>query len=61
MSGTAALVRRTRPMRDRATPGGGLAPGAVAPAAPGVGAELELFHLARHLNRADMYHKLASV
>ena len=61
MGRTVTIVRRTRPMRDRATPGSGLAPGAVTPAAPGAGAELELFHLARHLNRADVYHKLASV
>ena len=46
---------------DRATPGSGLAPGAVTPAAPCAGVELELLHQAGHLNRADIYHKLASL
>ena len=60
MSGTVALVRRAWPVWDGAAPGGGLAPGALAPTAPRAGSKLELLHEVSHLNRADVYLKLAS-
>jgi len=61
MGRTVAIVGNPRSVWDRTTPGGGLTPGAIASATPGTGAELKLLHQARHLNRANVYPKLASL
>jgi hypothetical protein len=60
MCWTVAKVGHARPVWYRAAPWRGLAPGTVTTATPCAGTELELLRLA-HLNRADMYLKLASL
>jgi len=54
MSRAVAIMGRARSVRYRAAPGGWLAAGPIAAAAPGAGAEFELLHAVRHLNWADI-------
>jgi len=61
MGRTVAIVTYSRTVWYRAAPGGGLTPGTVTPAAPRARPELELLRGSRHLIRADIYQKLASL
>jgi hypothetical protein len=61
MDGTVAVVRNASSVRDGATTRRGLTAGAFTLATPSANSQLELSHGARHLNPADIYHKLVSL
>jgi hypothetical protein len=58
---TMAIVGDATAMGDRTTSRRSLATGALASSTPAPNRKLELLHRARHLNWADIYHKLASL
>jgi hypothetical protein len=58
---TVTFVGGAAPVRDRPAPRGGLAACAPPPPTPCADVKLQLLHSARHLDWADVYHKLASV
>ena len=61
MGRTVSIVRYPRSVRHRTAAVGRLTPGTVTPAAPRARPELELLRGSRHLIRADIYQKLASL
>ncbi len=61
MGGTAPIVRGASPVGNRSASRRGLAPGTITSSAPRADQQVELLRGARHLKRADMYHKLASL